>query len=324
MSDIKTNYAGLSLKNPFIVSSCGLTDDAQKNKKLSDAGAGAIVLKSIFEEQIMMKADKLYKEYNHTEANDYLFSYCSNHSLSKYIELISKSKEICDVPIIANINCFSNDVWGNFAEQIEKAGADALEINILSLQTDKDYTDGSFEQQHIDILKMLKKTVNIPIIMKLGINFTNPVALIEKLKANGANAVVLFNRFYQPDIDIEKQVHTTNFKFSCPSDFSRTLRWTGIVSSKIHNMDIAASGGISTPEDTVKTILAGASAVEISSELYKRGESFIKETTDFLSSWMSRKGYKNIDEFKGKLNISHKENINTFERTQFIKYFKGK
>ena len=207
MTDLKTTFAGLSLRNPIIISSSGLTNSAGKNKKLAEDGAGAIVLKSLFEEQIMLEADQLKDPAFYPEASDYLEEYIREHKLSEYLTLIKESKKVCPIPIIASINCYTDSEWIDFAKMIEEAGADALEINILALQSEVQYTYGSFEQRHIDILRHIKKTIKIPVIMKLGDNLTNPVALIDQLYANGAAAVVLFNRFYQPDINIEKMEH---------------------------------------------------------------------------------------------------------------------
>lgn len=324
MADLKTTFAGLTLKNPVIISSSGLTNSAAKNAKLEAAGAGAIILKSLFEEQIMMEADRLRNPSYYAEGSDYLAEYIRSHQLAEYLELIKESKKACTIPVIASINCYSDSEWVDFAKQIEEAGADALEINILALQSEVQYAYGSFEQRHIDILQHVKKTIQIPVIMKLGDNLTNPVTLIDQLYANGAAAVVLFNRFYQPDIDIEKMEQTSGQVFSCPADFGRSLRWIGIASAQVNKLDYALSGGTHKPEDVVKAILAGASAVEICSAIYQNTNSFINEANRFLGTWMERKGFERISQFKGKLNAQDVEGINTFERTQFLKYFSNK
>ena len=323
MTDLKTTFAGLQLRNPVIISSSGLTNSAGKNKKLAETGAGAIVLKSLFEEQILIEADHL-KDPVYSEGNDYLADYIREHKLAEYIELIKESKKVCDIPIIASINCYTDTEWIDFAKQIEEAGADALEINILALQSDVLYKYGSFEQRHIDILSHIKRVVKLPVIMKLGDNLTNPIALIDQLYANGAAAVVLFNRFYQPDIDIEKMVHSSGDVFSHSSDLSNTLRWIGIASALVNRIDYASSGGVHKPEAIVKAILAGASAVEVCSAIYQNTNLFIGELTRFLSTWMDNKGFKNISQFKGKLNAKDVQGINMWERTQFLKYFSNK
>lgn len=321
MATLETTFAGLKLRNPIIISSSGLTDSAAKNQKLYEAGAGAIVLKSLFEEQIMMEADWLGDPNMYPEGSDYLVGYIREHKLGEYLNLIKESKKVCNIPIIASINCYQDADWIEFAKKIEEAGADALEINILALQTDMQYAYGSFEQRHIDILSHIKKTVDIPVIMKLGDNLTNPIALIDQLYANGAAAVVIFNRFYQPDIDIEKMTQSAGSVFSTEADLSKSLRWIGIASAAVNQLDYAASGGIHTPEGVVKAILAGASAVEICSVLYQNSYNIIGEYTRFLDLWMERKGMENIGQFKGMLNMSDLNGVNTFERTQFLKYF---
>ena len=321
MTDLKTTFAGLSLRHPIIISSSGLTNSAGQNKRLAEAGAGAIVLKSQFEEQIMLEADQLKDPAFYPEASDYLEEYIREHKLAEYLTLIKESKKECSIPIIASINCYSDSEWVDFAKQIQEAGADALEINILALQSDVQYTYGSFEQRHIDILRHIKQTVTIPVIMKLGDNLTNPVALIDQLYANGAAAVVLFNRFYQPDINIENMEQVSGEVFSTSADLATPLRWIGIASSVVNKIDYAASGGVANPEAVVKVILAGASAVEVCSAIYQNTNAFIGESTRFLSAWMERKGFNNIAQFKGKLNIKDVQGINTFERTQFLKYF---
>ena len=288
MATLETTFAGLKLRNPIIV---------------SEAGAGAIVLKSLFEEQIMMEADWLGDPNMYPEGSDYLVGYIREHKLGEYLNLIKESKKVCNIPIIASINCYQNADWVEFAAKIEEAGADALEINILALQTDVQYAYCSFEQRHIDILSHIKKTVKIPVIMKLGDNLTNPIALIDQLYANGAAAVVLFNRFYQPDINIEKMIQVSGNVFSNDK------------------LDYAASGGIHSPEGVVKAILAGASAVEICSVLYQNSATIIEEYIRFLNLWMDRKGMETISQFKGILNVNDPKGVNTFERTQFLKYF---
>ncbi|EGJ71224.1 dihydroorotate oxidase [Bacteroides coprosuis DSM 18011] len=323
MTDLKTTFAGLTLRNPIIVSSSGLSNTAEKNQKLAEAGAGAIVLKSLFEEQILIETDQMMSDASaYSEGADYLQEYVRHHKLSEYLSLIKDSKAVCnEVPIIASINCYSDSEWIDFAKQIEAAGADAIEINILALQSNVKYQYGSFEQRHIDILKHIKNTVKIPIIMKLGHNFTNPIVLIEQLYANGADAIVLFNRFYQPDIDIEKMKHVAGPVLSHPSELSNALRWIGIASSEVEKIDYAASGGVHNPEDIIKTILAGATAVEICSVLYKKSDSEIRKMLTFLATWMNQKGFEKISQFKGKLNHQDVRGANYFERTQFLKYF---
>ena len=319
----RTSFAGLSLRNPVIISSSSLTNSAEKNKKLELAGAGAIVLKSVFEEQIMMQAHHM-ATYDSPEAGDYLSTYVRSHAIKEYIDLIQETKRLCTIPIIASINCFSSSEWTDFARTMQDAGADALELNILSLQTEKEYQYGAFEQRHIDILSSVKKHVSIPVIIKLGTNLTNPIALINQLYANGAAAVVLFNRFYQPDINIETKSYSSGEVFSHPSDLANGLRWTAIASAQVPQIDYAISGGVHDGKAMVKAILAGASAVEVCSVIYQKGENFIESMTEELSEWMKKQGYNTISEFKSEMNALSTGESNPFERTQFMKYFSSK
>ena len=324
LTTLATTFAGLHLENPIIISSCGLTDSPLKNQQFSEAGAGAIVLKSLFQEQIMMEALWQGDANMYPEGSDYLVEYIRDHRLEEYLYLIRESKRLCQCPIIASINCYKENDWMDFATRIEDAGADALEINLLTLQTEKFYQYGTFEQRHIDILTRIKRIIHIPIIMKLGCNLTNPIALINQLQANEATGIVLFNRFYQPDIDIEKLAHTSGKVFSNESDFSNTLRWIGIASASIKQIDFAASGGIHIPQSIIKAILAGASAVEMCSAFYLNNSKIIQPYLHYIQGWMERHGMSTISQYKGILNVKDLKGINTFERTQFMKYFSSK
>lgn len=322
MKTLETSYAGLKLKNPIIVSSSSLTDSAEKNKKLCEAGAGAIVLKSLFEVQIHLEVEDMEDFDPFVVGGNDLAEYMRNHKLEEYFALIRETKRMVDIPVIASINAYDEANWTDFAKKIEEAGADALEINILALQTTLEYQYGSFEKKHIDILKLVKKAVKIPVIMKLGDNFTNPVALIHQLRANGADGVVLFNRFYPTDINIDKVEQCAGKAFTSEADLSKSLRWTGIASAVISNYSFAISGGVHNAAGVVKSILAGASAVEVCSAIYLKGNGIIREMTNGLTEWMDTHTMDSISMFKGMLNMHDRnEGINTFERTQFLKYY---
>lgn len=323
MRELKTTFAGLELRNPFIVSSSNLTDSADKNLEWEKAGAGAIVLKSLFEEQILWESTHIMSE-DHPDAQDYLSGYLRAHYLEEYTRLIRESKARCTVPIIASINCYTDKEWADFARLIQEAGADALELNLMAIQTRIDYTYGFFEQRHIDILKHVLTQVSIPVIVKLGNNLTNPIALIDRLHANGAKAVVMFNRFYQTDIDIENLSYTAGNVLSEGGELANALRWIGIAATAVEKMDYAASGGITDAEGMIKAILSGASAVEVCSILYKDGASRISSILKGFEEWMDRHRYGRISDFKGKMKAKDIDGANIFERTQFLKYFGGK
>lgn len=324
MNTIEVKYAGLTLRNPIIIGSSGLTNSATKVKELERAGAGAVVLKSLFEEQILMDTERLLKPDDYPEALDYISTYVKSNTLKQYLDLIKESKANCTIPVIASINCYQSDSWAPFAKDIEEAGADALEINIFRIATDVDERAGQYEQLHIDILRKVKEVINIPVIIKLGQRFSNIVSMVNDLKANGAAAVVLFNRFYQPDIDIAKLQFVSGPVFSTSAEFSNTLRWLGITSGQIPNLDIAASTGIHDPESVVKALLAGATAVEVCSAVYLQGAGLIQHLTTYLEEWMFNKGYTRVDEFKGLLNFKNVEDQSVYERVQFMKYFSNR
>ena len=320
MKRLETTFAGLKLRNPFIVSSSNLTNSAQKNKKWEDAGAGAIVLKSLFEEEIEAQAEWM-NEGTHAEELDYLQTYQRAHRLEEYLNLIKETKAVCTIPVIASINCFRLAEWTEFATQMEKAGADAIELNIMSVIADVDYEYGSFEREHIEIVKKIKQQVKIPVIVKLGKNLTNPLPLIHQLYANGASGVVLFNRMVTPDINLKTLSYGRGEVLGSSTDLYESLRWIGLASDAVPKLSYVASGGVVNGESMVKALLAGASAVEVCSVLYRRGASPVQEMLDFLYTWMEKHNFKHISEFKGKLNARNQGSAAAFERSQFFKQY---
>lgn len=326
MKDISTTYLGLKLKNPFIVSSSGLTNSVSKIYKLAAAGAGAVVLKSLFEEQINQNINnQIYKSEGteYPEAYDYVAGYVKNNEINDYLELISEAKKKVDIPVIASINCFSSDEWVEFAKQIEHAGADAIELNLFVVNTDKNSNASEYEELYLKVLENVSKHIHIPIAMKLGANFSNLVAVVNKLSVHGAKGVVLFNRFYEPDIDINQLAISTSEVFSTPGDIRQSIRWVSIISSKVKNIDIAASTGIHTGEAAIKQLLVGAKAVQICSAIYKQGPSVITQMNNELIQWMTQKGFNKIDDFRGMLSYGSIQEPHIFERAQFMKYFSG-
>ena len=324
MIDMKTQYAGLTLRNPLIVGSSGLTTSPERNKEFEKAGAGAIVLKSIFEEQIEMQSDSLMQYSDHAEATDYIHSYAKAHQVSSYLDLIKRTKEQCTIPVFSSINCYRSDMWIDFARQTELAGADAIELNIFSLPTNTAYNPNETRDLHVDILRKVKDTVSIPVIVKLGKNIENIPALVNTLKANGANGVVMFNRFYQPDIDINNMQVVSGNVFSNHSDLSDTIRWTAIVAGKVPGISIASSTGIHDWEDVIKCLLAGASAVQLRSALYTHGSEIISQILTCMEEWMHQAHFRDLSQFQSKLNCSNIPDPLMYERSQFIKYFSNR
>ena len=320
MIDLKTQYAGLTLRNPIIVGSSGLTNNAERNKEFEKAGAGAIVLKSLFEEQIEAQSDALMQDQDYPEAMDYIRGYVKANQINDYLNLIRESKQLCTIPIIASVNCYKADAWTDFARQIEEAGADALELNVFFMETDlQRVTD--VEQLYARIIRDVKKSVSIPVIIKLGKNFSNIPALVHTLKVNGADAVTMFNRFYQPDLDINSLQIVSGNVFSSHSDLSETLRWTAIVSGKVPGIDISCSTGVHDWEDVIKCLLAGASTVQMCSALYTHGGEIIAQILTCIEEWMHQVHYESVSQFRGKLSYANIPNPSLYERSQFMKYF---
>lgn len=320
MKRLETNFAGLNLRNPFIVSSCNLTNTPEKNKKWEDAGAGAVVLKSLFEEEIEAEADWM-QEGIHAEEWDYLKTYQRAHRLDEYIKLIRETKAVCSIPVIASINCSRLTEWTEFAKQIEQAGADALELNIMSVCTDVDAGYGSFEREHVEIVKKIKQTVAMPVIVKLGKNLTNPLALVQELYANGASGVVMFNRMVTPDIFLKDMTYVKGEILGSQSDLYESLRWVGLASHKVPNLSYAISGGVADGASIVKSLLVGASVVEVCSALYREGTGVVKNMLSYVEEWMEANGYERISDFKGMMNAGKTGGGTAFERSQFFKTF---
>jgi Dihydroorotate dehydrogenase len=322
MNKLKTTFAGLNLKSPIIVSSSGLTNNPQRILNLEKAGAGAVVLKSLFEEQINLLMNQ-YSQYNeYPEALDYIRSYSETWTVNEYTKLIKDTKEICTIPIIASIHCISNGSWTSYAQQIEQAGADALELNISILNTSREAVD--VEKEHIEIVRSVKGKVSIPVIVKIGANHSNLVSLADKLAGSGADAVTLFNRFYQPDINIQKLSFTAGNVFSKPEDLSNTIRWAAIVSGILPQVEISASTGVHDWEAAVKMLLAGAQTVQICSAIYEQGDGILYEIETCIEEWMNQHSFHHLEDFRGRLNYKNISNPSMFERTQFMKYFSNR
>lgn len=324
MANLETTYLGLNLKNPVIVGSSGLTNSVEKIVKLRDAGVGAVVLKSLFEEQINHDVNRMLytgQGLDYPEAMDYITSYSRNNSVSEYIQLIKDAKAAVDIPVIASINCFSADEWIDFARQIENAGADAIELNLFVVNTDKNSDPSEYEELYLQIAKSVSEVVTIPVSMKLGLYFSNLVAVVNKLSVSGAKGVVLFNRFYEPDIDINNLTLTSAEVFSSPADIRRSLRWVAIVSDKIKNVDVAASTGVHDGDAVIKQLLAGAKAVQVCSAVYKNGPEIVTRMLNKLEMWMDEKGFKSVDDFRGAMSYRKIQNPALYERAQFMRYF---
>jgi len=322
--DLSTKYLGLELRNPVIVGSSGLTNSVEKIAELEKYGAGAVVLKSIFEEEITMEYEKvLAEEAPSRYKDDYLdyFDYkIKQQNISNYIKLISDAKKKVKIPIIASINCTSSHEWTYFAQKIEEAGADALELNIFVLPSTLEKSIDDIDHVYLEIINNVKNIIKIPIAIKISYYFSNLGRAIKVLSKTGVKGIVLFNRFYSPDIDLDKMEIIPTNVFSTPQELSTSLRWIGIMANRI-KCDLAASTGIHDGKAVIKQLLAGADAVQMVSALYNNGPEFLKTVISEIEDWMTDKGFEKIDDFRGKLSQEQYVEPTLYERVQFMKYF---
>ena len=323
MADLSTKYMGFNLKNPIIAASSGMTDSADKIKNLEVNGVGAVVLKSLFEEQIMMEIDAVTTANvvkNYGDEQDYISFYTRKHHIENYLKLIEQSKSLVDIPVIASLNAYSVGQWVNFAERIESAGADGLELNLFLLPGDQRFSGQEIEEIYLDIIRGVRKNTKLPIAVKVSTYFSGMADSLIKMSREDISALVLFNRFYSPNIDLNSEELVSSRIFSVPEENSMCIRWIGMISDKV-NCDLAASTGIMDGYDVLKNLLVGAKAVQVASTLYKNTAKQINIMLEQMNNWMDEKGYKSLDEIIGKLSYKKVEKPMIFERAQFMKYF---
>jgi dihydroorotate dehydrogenase (fumarate) len=325
--DLSVNYLGLKLKSPVVVGSSSLTASLDHLKKIEAAGAGAVVLKSIFEEEIYNEYQSiLEKDKNEGYPNlDYLDYYdykIKEDNIKAYLQLIRDAKETLSIPVIASINCVSSWEWGFFAKKIQEAGADALEINLFTLPSDFNLTSEKVENAYFRVIENIKKAVTIPVSVKLSYYFADLAAFVKKV-SEIADGVVLFNRFFHPDFDIDKFEVVPSNVLSQSSDLAISLRWMSIMAGRI-NCDLIASTGVHDGPSIIKEILAGADAVQVVSAIYKNGIGSISEMLQEVRDWMEKHGFNSLDDFRGKMSQANSPNPAEYERVQFMRYFESK
>jgi dihydroorotate dehydrogenase (fumarate) len=314
----------LTLKNPIIVGSSGLTNSVEKIIACENAGAGAIVIKSLFEE-VLASEDWGLKEAApyHPEAHDYLNAEIQlQYGPNDYCELISQAKKRVNIPVIASINCISAKWWVEFASKIENAGADALELNVFSIPSDPEKDSAAIEKTYFEVIESVKKNIKIPVAMKIGRNFTSLPYFIAQLDKRWVDAVVLFNRFTEPDIDIHKLKMKTTFSFSSEEEIHSLIRWIALLSENT-SCDISATTGIHTAEGIIKLLLAGASTVQLASVLYKNGLDIINKMVKEINDWMTTYHLEKIEDFKGKVGFSPDYDPEVYLRAQFMEKIRG-
>jgi dihydroorotate dehydrogenase (fumarate) len=319
--NLSTEYMGLKLRNPIIVSSSKLTESIETVSKCADVGAGAIVLKSLFEEQLLADSNALMdqdiKYFWFPEAIEYINKHSKEHGLKQTLALIKQAKDHTDIPIISSINCVTAFEWPKFAKTLQDAGADGLELNISIFPFDKLITSQQIEDQYVEIVTEVKKHVTIPVSVKLSNYFTNLIQITQRLDDAGVDGLVLFNRLYRPDIDIEKMAIVRENLLSGPEEVTKSLRWVALLSNKL-KCSIAGGTGIHNHQAVIKQLLAGANATQICSTLYKHGISYIDTILYDLQKWMEKHHFKSIDDFNGRI-CKDDECSQKFERIQFLR-----
>jgi dihydroorotate dehydrogenase (fumarate) len=324
MTNLNVKYLGLDLKNPIIAGSSGLTNSIENLKAIEQAGAGAVVLKSIFEEEIYLEFaqefSKLGPMDNNLEFLDYYDYQIKKDNLKRYLNLIKDAKKDLTIPVIASINCLTAHEWGFFAKKAEDAGADALELNMFILPTNLSQTSQDNESMYFDIVSRIASKVKIPVSLKISPYFSNLGGVIRDLSFSEIKGLVLFNKFYSPDVDIDKQTIVSTDVLSHSSDYKLSLRWIGMMANRV-NSDLSASTGIHDWQTVVKMLLVGATTVQIVSSLYQDGFSVLTSMIQNLEKWMVTNGYDSIADFKGKLSMDNSTNLAEYERVQFMRNF---
>ncbi len=320
----ETKYLGLELKSPIVVGSCGLTSDVAKMVQMEEAGAGAVVVKSVFEEQIIHDIKRnthmVAPTDSYGDSYEYIAQHVADDSLEKHFSMIREAKSRLTIPVIGSINCFSYENWLTYAQKFQEAGCDALELNMAILPYETNLSADDVERTFNQIINTLRKSITIPISIKVGTYFTDMAKQMQQLSWMGIQGVTMFNKSVQVDIDTESETLQNASYLSTHEEMYNTLRWVALLSKKMR-CDLSASTGVYTADDVVKMLLAGATTVQVVSCLYKNGIDTLRKLNSGLRAWMERKGYDNISAFRGKLAVMPADKASVAMRTQFMKYF---
>lgn len=324
MIDLTTDYLGLTLKNPLVVSASPLCEDLGHLREMEVAGAAAIVLHSLFEEQIMFESHELDRHLSSgtesfAESLTYFPEMKSYHlGPEAYLEYVGRAKAAVDIPIIASLNGVSTGVWIEYAQKIEEAGADALELNIYFIPTSVEMTGGQVEQMYIDLVQDVKRFVHIPVAVKLSPYFSSMANMAWHFDRVGADALVLFNRFYQPDFDLEKLEVVPHLTLSSSAELKTRLHWAAILFGQIQ-ADIAITGGVHTAGDVIKSMMAGARVVMLASVLLKQGVGYLATLLVEVMKWMKEHEYHSIRQMQGSMSQRSVAEPAAFERGNYLR-----
>ncbi|HMO52075.1 MAG TPA: dihydroorotate dehydrogenase-like protein [Kiritimatiellia bacterium] len=322
--NLSTTYLGLPLKNPIVPSASPISENVDNIRRLADAGAAAVTMFSIFEEQLRMEAAALD---HYTSAGDNIYAESTSFfppvedyhvAPTRYLDIIHRASEAVDIPIIGSLNGMTNEGWIDYASQIEQAGAKALELNIFMLPTDIRVSGAQVEDAYLDIVKAVKETVTIPVVVKMNPFFSSIANMAKRFEEAGADGLVLFNRFIQPDIDLDELEVVPNLTLSTPGEIRLPLRWIAILHGRL-GISLAASRGVHSAKEVVKYVLAGADVVCTTSALLKQGIPYLNRMLTDLVAWMEEHEYESIEQMKGAMSQKSVSDPSAFERANYIK-----
>ncbi len=321
MIDLKTSYLGIPVKNPLVIGASNLVTDMSNLIKLEEAGAAAIVYKSLFEEQIQLESyameeeTGLYEDWDAEHAS--IFPKLGHAGPNEHLLKLKRIKESLNIPIIGSLNCVYEETWEEYAVKMADTGIDALELNFYANVIDPKKTGASITGDQVNVLKRVKEAVKIPVSVKLSPYYTNTLSVIAQMDEVGADGFVLFNRLFQPDIDLEKEEHHFPYNFSSSKDHRLALRYAGLLFGNVRGT-LCSNTGIMTGEDALKMIMAGADTVQVVSAIYNKGISHITHMLEEMTQWMESKGYKQLSDFKGKLAKSNLTDPFAYKRAQYV------
>jgi dihydroorotate dehydrogenase (fumarate) len=324
MPDLSTTYMGLRLKNPLIAGSSGLTGTRAGLLDLQAGGVAAVVLKSIFEEEIAAEYDDAVsaaaRKGMSLESYDYYDYELRGAHVAQYVDLIREAKSAVDIPVIASVNCTYSHEWASFAKDIEAAGADGLELNMFFLPSEISRTSDERDRDYLQIVERVLKEVRIPVALKISSSFSALAQMIVRLSRTGVSALVLFNRYYSIDFDIDRMAVTAGGSMSSPAEITGPLRWVALMSKRVQ-CDLASSTGVHDGAGLIKMLLAGSMAVQAASAFYRKGGTVARAMLKELSDWMDQHGFKTIGDFRGRLSQAESVDPGVYERVQYMKHF---
>jgi dihydroorotate dehydrogenase (fumarate) len=322
MGSLQTRYMGLALANPVIAGACDLTSNVDSIKRIEEAGAGALVLKSLFEEQVQLERMQLEEDMDsgselYAEMAT-IFPKLKHAGPKEHLLWVKKSRDAVKIPVFASLNAVERGTWVEYARQLADQGVDGLELNFFATPREFDVTGAAVEEEQLDAVREVRAALSIPVAVKLSVFYSNPLNVVGRFDKEGVNAFVLFNRFFQPDINPDTETMTQPFNFSIQADNRLPLRFAGLLYGKV-KADVCASTGIMNGMDVAKMLLAGASTVQVVTGLYRNGVKSIKTVLTELGSWMDAKGYASIDSFRGKLSAKNASDPWAYTRAQYAK-----